>query len=145
MNLFIFFSLAIVNIKNLAIFRIDFDYTSCVKNRFERSLFLFFEKKNVSLIISKICFQEDVKMSQLQIEKIQKFFGMKRNKERLLNLLKREGEYLEFKEKIGYIYAVKIGEVEGGMDVMLKVAMLGGNLTVLDAFMREKQEQEIAS
>lgn len=81
-------------------------------------------------------------MSNAQIERIQKFFGMKNNKERLLNLLKNEGEFLEFKEKVGFIYAVKIGEAEG-MDVMLKIAMLSGNFTVLNAFKRHKEESQM--
>lgn len=83
-------------------------------------------------------------MSNVQIEKIQKFFGMKRNKERLLELLKNKGEFLEFKEKVGFFYAVKIGEVEG-MDVMLKVCMFKGEFTILNAFKRMKEnEKEIA-
>lgn len=74
-------------------------------------------------------------MTTTQIENMKKFFGMKRNKERLLALLKSEGEYVEFKEKKGFIYAMKIGESEG-MDVMLKVSMLAGKFEILDAFIR---------
>lgn len=74
-------------------------------------------------------------MSNVQIEKMKNFFSVKRNKDRILNLLKQEGEYVEFKEKVGFIYAVKIGEAEG-MDVMLKVSMLNGEFNILNAFNR---------
>lgn len=80
-------------------------------------------------------------MSNLQIEQIQKYFGMKNNKERLLKLLKTDGEFLEFREKVGFIYAVKIGEAEG-MEVMLKIAMLAGNFTIQYAYKRAKVIQE---
>ncbi|MEX3623788.1 hypothetical protein [Viridibacillus arvi] len=73
-------------------------------------------------------------MNKEQIEKIKNFFNMKRNKDRLLELIKK-GEYIEFEEKIGFIYAVKIGEAED-MDVMLKVSMLNGQFTILDSYFR---------
>lgn len=74
-------------------------------------------------------------MSQNQIEKIRNFFGMDKNKERLLTLLKKEGEYLEFSELKGFVYAVKIGEAENS-EVMLKVAMRQGRFEILNAFQR---------
>ncbi|WP_121616677.1 hypothetical protein [Virgibacillus halodenitrificans] len=79
-------------------------------------------------------------MNKKQIEKFQEFFGRKRNKERLLNLLKREGEFLEFRENVGFIYAIKIGEAEN-TDIMLKIAMLNGDLTIFNAFKRPEEGQ----
>ncbi len=71
-------------------------------------------------------------MSNQQIEKIKNFFAMKKNKSRLLEMMKN-GEYLQFSEVKGFIYAVKIGEANG-MDIMLKVAMLNGQLEIMNAF-----------
>jgi hypothetical protein len=82
-------------------------------------------------------------MTNYQIERIKKFFGMEKNKQRLIKLLKSEGEYLEFIEKKGYIYAVKIGEAEG-KDVMLKVAMLNGKFEIMNAFTRQQVSIETA-
>lgn len=82
-------------------------------------------------------------MTKTQVEKFIKHFSFKRNKERLLNLLKTEGEYVEFIEGSGYIYAVKIGEADGN-DVMLKVNMYNGELTIVDAFIRSIPGVELA-
>lgn len=82
-------------------------------------------------------------MTKTQVEKFIKHFSFKRNKERLLNLLKTEGEYVEFIEGSGYIYAVKIGEADGN-DVMLKVNMYNGELTIIDAFIRSIPGVELA-
>lgn len=71
-------------------------------------------------------------MTKQQIEKIKKYFEMKRNKERLIELMK-QGEYLEFVESLGFIYGVKIGEAEGN-DLMLRVAMKNGEIKVMDAY-----------
>lgn len=77
-------------------------------------------------------------MSNYQIEEMKRFFGMEKNKERLIDLMKTEGEYLKFSEKQGYIYGVKIGE-SGGGDVMLKVAMKAGHIEILNSYTRGSQ------
>ena len=63
------------------------------------------------------------KMSQMQFDRIKKYYEDPRNNERLFALMKT-GDYLEFVENVGYMYAVKIGETED-MDVMLKVSIAG--------------------
>lgn len=71
-------------------------------------------------------------MSVQQVEKIKKYFENKRNKERLIELMK-QGEYLEFVESLGFIYGVKIGEMEGN-NLMLRVAMKNGAFKIMDAY-----------
>jgi hypothetical protein len=71
-----------------------------------------------------------------QIEQIKKFFGMEKNKERLLQMMK-QGDFLKCCEVNGYIYAVKIGENKD-MDVMLKVAMKNNEIKIMNAFEQQK-------
>jgi hypothetical protein len=75
-----------------------------------------------------------------QIEQTKKFFGMKKNKERLLQMMK-QSDFLKCCEVKGYIYAVKIGENKG-MDVMLKVAMKNNEIEIMNAF---EQRQIVAA
>lgn len=73
-------------------------------------------------------------MSKVQLNNIKAFFENKRNRERLIQLMKA-GNYVEFVEDLGFIYAIKIGEMEG-MDLMLRVSMLAGEFQIHDAFLQ---------
>jgi len=58
------------------------------------------------------------------------FLSNKRNKQRLLSMLKKNGEYLTFSKKDGFIYLLNIGEADGNA-VYIEVAMNNGELTIL--------------
>jgi hypothetical protein len=68
------------------------------------------------------------------------FLSSKRNKQRLLNLLKKNGEYLAFCKKDGFIYLLNIGEADGN-PVYLEVAMSNGDLTILGTHVGAEVEE----
>lgn len=71
-------------------------------------------------------------MSYSQIEQMKKYYGMKKNKERLIQMMKK-GQFVELNNVKGFIYAVKIGE-SYGENVMMKVAMKNGNIEIMDTY-----------
>lgn len=58
------------------------------------------------------------------------YYSKKENKEKLLTRLKSEGKYQRLTQTEGYIYTIKIGEVEG-QEVSLEVSMKSGTLKIL--------------
>lgn len=69
-----------------------------------------------------------------------KFLSIEKNRERLLRMLKKNGEYLSFNLQHGYIYLVPIGEVEGNT-VQLKVGLKNSKLSILGSFMGDEGYQ----
>ncbi|OMP67192.1 hypothetical protein [Domibacillus epiphyticus] len=70
------------------------------------------------------------------VEQIKKYYGMEKNKEHLIQLMK-QGDFLKCCEDKGYIYAVKIGENKG-MDVMLKVALKNNEVEIMSVFEQQQ-------
>jgi len=54
-----------------------------------------------------------------------------RNKNRLLNMLKKHGQFLNFSNVHGYIYSLEVGEV-AGKTVSLQVGLKAGKVTIID-------------
>lgn len=73
-------------------------------------------------------------MNKEQLKRVKVYFENKRNRERLLKLMK-DGNFVEFDENIGFIYAIKIGEMES-KDLMLRVSMLAGEFKIHEAFLQ---------
>lgn len=67
-------------------------------------------------------------MAENRMKSIVNYFN--RNKEHLLNLLKKEGSYLRFSQTKGYTYSVGVGEY-AGKEVKLTVALKSGQLNIL--------------
>lgn len=51
-------------------------------------------------------------------------------------MLKFEGEYLDFVEQKGYVYELKVGEINR-FNIILTVAIQNGEVEVLNGFLRE--------
>ncbi|WP_209124511.1 hypothetical protein [Alkalihalobacillus sp. BA299] len=70
------------------------------------------------------------------------FLSNKKNKQRLLRLLKKNGEYLGFRKTEGFIYLLNIGEVDGNA-VFIEVALNNGDLTILGTHVGEEVNEFI--
>lgn len=64
-------------------------------------------------------------------KKVRFFEYFNRNKKRVLNMLKKHGQFLRFSNEHGYLYSVEIGSIAGST-VLLHVAIKAGELTILD-------------
>lgn len=64
-------------------------------------------------------------------KKVRFFEYFNRNKKRVLNMLKKHGQFLSFSNEHGYLYSVEIGSIAGST-VLLHVAIKAGELTILD-------------
>ena len=60
----------------------------------------------------------------------------KKNKQRLLSMLKEKGEYLAFSKNDGFIYLLHIGQADG-QNVYIEVALKNGNLDILGTHKEE--------
>lgn len=56
-----------------------------------------------------------------------------RNKKRLLNLLKQQGQFQKYSKEYGYLYSVEIGKL-AGQPVKLQVGLKAGELKIIDVF-----------
>ena len=75
-------------------------------------------------------------LTEKQFNRLKMFYSTKRNKSRLISMLKFEGEYLDFVEQKGYVYELKVGEINR-FNIILTVAIQNGEVEVLNGFLRE--------
>lgn len=75
-------------------------------------------------------------LTEKQFNRLKMFYSTKRNKSRLISMLKLEGEYLDFVEQKGYVYELKVGEINR-FNIILTVAIQNGEVEVLNGFLRE--------
>jgi hypothetical protein len=62
------------------------------------------------------------------------FYAAPSNKQRLLHSLKKDGEYLAFNPKQGFIYRLQVG-ISNGLPVLIKVSIKNGLVNILDVFL----------
>ncbi|MEI2356688.1 hypothetical protein [Mesobacillus zeae] len=68
-------------------------------------------------------------MAESKKIRFKQYFG--RNNTRLLNILKKQGQFIKFSSELGYLYLVEVGEL-AGKAVSLKVSMKSGRLNIID-------------
>lgn len=64
-------------------------------------------------------------------KKVRFFEYFNRNKKRVLNMLKKHGQFISFSNEHGYLYSVEIGAMAGST-VLMHVALKAGEITIID-------------
>jgi hypothetical protein len=69
------------------------------------------------------------------LERFKTYYQSPTNKVRLLKLLKKNGEYLSFNPKLGFIYCLQVG-ISNGIPVQIKVSMKSGMVKIIDVIIK---------